>query len=195
MVSCTHILLPGSCGHCGVASQDASRECVNENTPELINKATGQLDPKKTKQLNNHKCWWISEWLWRSRGGLWSGHWPCNQSDPWSFMPEKLLWVSGCLPEKWGTCERSHLQDKVASTCDRYHVDFWLPLMCTHTCAHTHKYSRYCVVAHAYHLRIWVAEARETVWIQGHPGHHNDFKTNVDYNETLSTKQNQKWAH
>lgn len=43
-------------GGCGAWNQDASRGVVNEDTPERIDKATGQLDSRKTKQLNNHKC-------------------------------------------------------------------------------------------------------------------------------------------
>lgn len=41
---------------CGTWSQAASRGTVNEDTPECIDKAAGQLDSRKAKQLNNHQC-------------------------------------------------------------------------------------------------------------------------------------------
>lgn len=41
---------------CGMWNQAASRGVVNKDTPECIDKATDQLDSRKTKQQNNHKC-------------------------------------------------------------------------------------------------------------------------------------------
>ena len=52
LVSLSHVEV----ADCGTWNQAASRGFVNEDTPERIKKATDQLDSRKTKQLNNHKC-------------------------------------------------------------------------------------------------------------------------------------------
>lgn len=128
---------------------------------------------------------------WRSPGVLWSSHWPCGQSDPWSFHAIETSLSLRVFAWITGLHERPHLRDKVESNYGRHHADLWLLPICTYTCAHT-QYSKQFVVAHVYNIGIWETKTRETVWIQGQPGYQNDFKANMNCNEILSPKAESK---